>query len=160
MGLNEPTSTGQTSPDFWLPSTSISHLGNIYHPKTTVMFPQFPTLQDALKARHQLGPPEMVEFPKFFFKPWMKGATLDKNDHKSDMRSFPGERCSKFFCGFLTIIQFLRQSLRFAYVSQVFSLRHLFFHCLTYGALTAKELLQVLRYSLGRKDLWGRCGRS
>ena len=29
------------------------------------------------------------------------------------------ERCSKVFCGFLTIIQSLRQSLRFAYVSQV-----------------------------------------
>ena len=31
------------------------------------------------------------------------------------------ERCSKFSCGFHTRIQTLRQSLRFAYVSQVFA---------------------------------------
>ena len=49
------------------------------------------------------------------------------------------ERCSKVFCGFLTIIQSLRQSLRFAYVSQVLAYgkfwaglrvaNHDFLHC-------------------------------
>ena len=49
------------------------------------------------------------------------------------------ERCSKFSCGFHTIIQALRQSLRFAYVSQVLAYDRYVSMIWAYGDLTAKE---------------------
>ena len=49
------------------------------------------------------------------------------------------ERCSKFSCGFHTIIKTLRQSLRFAYVSQVLAYDRYVSMIWAYGDLTAKE---------------------
>ena len=49
------------------------------------------------------------------------------------------ERCSKFSCGFYTLIKTLRQSLRFAYVSQVLAYDRFVSMIWAYGDLTAKE---------------------
>ena len=65
-------------------------------------------------------------------------------------RAFPSkwrcERCSKFSCGFHTIIQTLRQSLRFAYVSQVLAYDRYVSMIWAYGDLTAKEGCKQVKY--------------
>ena len=53
------------------------------------------------------------------------------------------ERCSKFSCGFHTIIKTLRQILRFAYVSQVLAYDTYVSMIWTYGDLTAKEVCKL-----------------
>ena len=57
------------------------------------------------------------------------------------------ERCSKFSCGFHTIIQTLRQSLRFAYVSQVLAYDRYVSMIWAYGDLTAKKVASKLNFN-------------